>query len=184
MFNDRWYSSSRPVVLSPWLTVHFDSNLKLSISISRIVFSSSCAIVVCFVLFLQRVRRPPKFANILVLFKKKKKNSHHFIIIYPFEGRWGTTDDFATSFLHFSLFSTALWNLANSRPVHSLCCLPTSSSVCLVFFPLSLCLARWFWPVLMNGRYDHTTAVCVSLPWSGLRAVRLPAGSWHGLPRW
>ena len=36
------------------------------------------------------------------------------------EGRWGTTDDFATSFLHFSLSSTALWDLANSRPVHSL----------------------------------------------------------------
>ena len=32
------------------------------------------------------------------------------------EGRWGTTDDFATSFPHFSLFSTALWDLANSRP--------------------------------------------------------------------
>ena len=39
------------------------------------------------------------------------------------------------------------------------CCLPTSSSVCLVFFPLSLCLARWFWPDLMNGKHDHTTAV-------------------------
>ena len=36
------------------------------------------------------------------------------------EGHWGTTDDFATSFLHFSLFSTALWDLENSRPVHSL----------------------------------------------------------------
>ena len=36
------------------------------------------------------------------------------------EGRWGTTDDFATSFLHFSLFTTALWDLADSRPVHSL----------------------------------------------------------------
>ena len=33
-------------------------------------------------------------------------------------------------------------------------CLPTSSSVCLVFFPLSLCLARWFWSDLMNGRSD------------------------------
>ena len=30
------------------------------------------------------------------------------------------------------------------------CCLPTSSSLCLVFFPLSLCLARWFWPDLIN----------------------------------
>ena len=36
------------------------------------------------------------------------------------EGSWDTTDDFATSFLHFSLFSTALWDLPNSRPVHSL----------------------------------------------------------------
>ena len=67
----------------------------------------------------------------------------------------------------------------------SWCCLPTSSSVCLVFFPFSLCLARWFWPDLMNGRHDHTTAVCVSLRSSGgLRVVQLPAGSWHGLPCW
>ena len=36
------------------------------------------------------------------------------------ESRWGTTDDFSTSFLHFFLFSTALWDLANSRPVSSL----------------------------------------------------------------
>ena len=36
------------------------------------------------------------------------------------DGRWGTTDDFATSFLHFSLFPIALWDLANTRPVHSL----------------------------------------------------------------
>ena len=64
------------------------------------------------------------------------------------------------------------------------CYLPTSSSVCLVFFPLSLCLARWFWPDLMNRNHDHTTAVCVSLRWSGLCVFRLPAGSWHGLPRW
>ena len=27
----------------------------------------------------------------------------------------------------------------------------------------SLCLARWFWPDLMNGGHVHTTAVCVSL---------------------
>ena len=42
------------------------------------------------------------------------------------------------------------------------CCLPISFSVCLVLFPLSLCLARWFWPDLMNGRHVHTTTVCVS----------------------
>ena len=44
-------------------------------------------------------------------------HQHHLSLNH--EGRWGTTDDFATSFLHFPLFSTALWDLANSRPVHS-----------------------------------------------------------------
>ena len=47
------------------------------------------------------------------------------------------------------------------------CCLLTSSSACFVFFPLSLYLSRWFWPDRMNGRHDHTTAVCVSLRSSG-----------------
>ena len=46
-------------------------------------------------------------------------SSHHHLSLNRV-GSWGTTDDFATSFLHFSLFSTALWDLANSRPVHSL----------------------------------------------------------------
>ena len=44
---------------------------------------------------------------------------HHHHQSLNREGRWGTTDDFATSFLHFSLFSTALWDLSNSKPVHS-----------------------------------------------------------------
>ena len=60
--------------------------------------------------------------------------------------------------IFFSLFSTALWDLANSRPVHSLM---LSShlffSVCLVFFPRLLRVARWFWPDLMNGRHVHMT---------------------------
>ena len=29
----------------------------------------------------------------------------------------------------------------------------SKTAVCLVFFPLSLCLARWFWPDLMNGKH-------------------------------
>ena len=49
---------------------------------------------------------------------------HHQHQFLNREGRWGTTDDFATSFLHLSLFSTALWDLLNSRPV-PWCCLPT-----------------------------------------------------------
>ena len=44
----------------------------------------------------------------------------HLRLSFNRGGRWGTTDDFKTSFLYFSLFSTALWDLANSRPVHSL----------------------------------------------------------------
>ena len=45
---------------------------------------------------------------------------HHHHPSLNREGRWGATDNFATSFLHFSLFPTALWDLANSGPVHSL----------------------------------------------------------------
>ena len=76
---------------------------------------------------------------------------HHHHLSLNHEGRWDTTDDFTTSFLHFSLFSTwtgTWWTPGLSIPW---CCLSTSSSVCLVFFPLLLCLARWFWPDLMNG---------------------------------
>ena len=36
------------------------------------------------------------------------------------EGRWGTTDDFATSFLHFYPVLHCSLDLPNSRPVHSL----------------------------------------------------------------
>ena len=65
------------------------------------------------------------------------------------------------------------------------CCLPTSSSVCLVFFPLSLCLAGWFWPDLMNRRHVNTASVCISVQWSGgLHVVRLPAGSRPSHPCW
>ena len=49
----------------------------------------------------------------------KQTTVHHHLSLNR-EGRWGTTDDFATSFLHFPLFSTALWDLVNSRPVPSL----------------------------------------------------------------
>ena len=52
------------------------------------------------------------------------------------QGRWGTTDDFITSPLYLSLFSTALRTPGLSIPWY---CLPNSSSVCPVFFSLSLC---------------------------------------------
>ena len=47
------------------------------------------------------------------------KNHHHHLSLNCKEC-WGTTDVFKTTFLHFSLFFTALWDLLNSRPVHSL----------------------------------------------------------------
>ena len=62
--------------------------------------------------------------------------THLITIFYLFlnrEGRWGTTDDFATSSLHFFLFSTALLDWANSKPVH---CLMLSSDL----FLCLLCL--------------------------------------------
>ena len=112
---------------------------------------------------------------------------HHHHQFLHHKGRWGITDDFATS-LPCSIFPcsplpSGTWRTPGLSVPR--CCLPTSSSICLVFFLLSLCLARWFWSALMSRRHDHTTAVCVSLKWSGgLCMMQLPAGSWHGLPRW
>ena len=54
------------------------------------------------------------------LFTVAQETLHHHHLSLNREGRWGTTDDFAAGFLHFSLFSTAFWDSANSRPVHSL----------------------------------------------------------------
>ena len=101
------------------------------------------------------------------------------------KGHWGTTNDFqpVSSIFPCSPLPSRTWRTPGLSILW--CCLPTFSPVCLVFLPLSLCLARWFWTDLMNGRHDHTTAVCVSLRWSeGLRVVRLPAGFWHELPCW
>ena len=43
----------------------------------------------------------------------------HRHLFFNHRGRRGTVDDFTANFLDFSLFFTALWDLANSRPVHS-----------------------------------------------------------------
>ena len=78
------------------------------------------------------------------------------------KGRWGTTDDFATSFLHFPCFSLSskTW-----RPpgLHSLM-LPSYLFLCLPCLlptftvPCKMVMAR-----LDEQEHDHTTAVCVSL---------------------
>ena len=107
---------------------------------------------------------------------------HHHHQSLNREGRWDTTDDFATSFLHFSLFSTALWDLPNSRPVHSLMlsshlflCLP-----CLLppfTVPCTMVLARLdereTWPYHCNlhlftmvRRSSCGPTACWILPWT------------------
>ena len=45
---------------------------------------------------------------------------HHHHLSLNREGRWGTIDHFATTFLLLLQFFTALWDLANSNPVYSL----------------------------------------------------------------
>ena len=81
------------------------------------------------------------------------------IIIYPLTARVVGAPQIISQPVSsiFPLFSTVLLDLPNSRPVHSLM---LSSHLFLCLPCLSLCLARWFWPDLMNGKHDHTTAVC------------------------
>ena len=59
------------------------------------------------------------FSSVIWSLYEMRSHHHHYQSLNR-EGRWGTTDGFATSFLHFSLFSAALWDFANCRPVHSL----------------------------------------------------------------
>ena len=79
-------------------------------------------------------------------------------------GHWDSTDDFTTSFLHFSLFSTALLDLANSRPGSSLMwsshffvlsALSSSSFHC----ALPDCFGQIWW---MGDMSMDTTSVCIS----------------------
>ena len=109
-------------------------------------------------------------------------NHLHLHLSLNNEGRWGTTDDFKTSFLH-CLISTALWDLANSRPVHSLRSFHLflfASSVPHFTVPCKMVLAR-----PNDGKHIHISSFCVTLRWSGgLRVVRLLAESWRRPPRW
>ena len=113
------------------------------------------------------------------------KIHHHHHPPGNHEGRWGTTDDFATTFLHFSLFSTALWDLTNSRPVHSLmlsfhlflylpCLLPSFT------VPCKMVLAEP--DERETCPYHCSLRLCTMVRRSSCGL--LPAGSWHGLSCW
>ena len=98
------------------------------------------------------------------------------------EGRWGTADNYATSFLHFPLFSTALSDLPNSRPVHFLMlsshlflCLP-----CLLppfTVPCKMVLARpderetWPYPCSLRLFTMSRIQACMFKPFRGVARV-------------
>ena len=95
---------------------------------------------------------------------------HHHHLSLNREGRWGTTDDFNTSFLHFSLFSTALCYLANSRPVHSL----------ILSSHLFLCVMTLIrWPF-----HPHVTSVARKRPRSFCRKCRWQVTHKHAYNPW
>ena len=81
------------------------------------------------------------------LFRTILHHHHHHHQSLNREGHWGTTDDFATSFLHFCLFTIALWDLPNSRPVHSL----------MLSSHLFLCPLCFLPPFTVPVSYTHLT---------------------------
>ena len=92
---------------------------------------------------------------------------HHHHQSLNREGRWRTTYDFATSFLHFLLFSTALSDLPDSSPVHSL----MLSSHLFLRLP---CLLPPFHCALQNG-FGQTC-------WTGNMTIPLQFASLYDRP--
>ena len=56
----------------------------------------------------------------VLIYKTPGHRLHHLHLSINREGRWAPQMFHNHFFLHFSLFSTAPWDLANSKPVHSL----------------------------------------------------------------
>ena len=114
-------------------------------------------------------------------------NELYSILFYPITlgGRRGTTDEFATIPFHLDLFSAALFELAKSIPVHSLILFPTSSSVCLFFFFLSLCPEGLSLLNQKTLRHGQTILAFVSWPGSGVRHIlQWLLGSFYEPPHW
>ena len=118
--------------------------------------------------------------------RKRDRKDWHTIIFHHLslnrEGRWGTTDDFTTRFLHFSPFSTALWDLANSWPVHSLmlsshlflclpCLLPPFTVTCKTFLARPDELETWpyYWSLHLFTLFRRSLCgpiACWILAWT------------------
>ena len=96
-------------------------------------------------------------------------------------GHWGTTEDLTSYSLHLGVLHCPLEHGKLKTCPFSYVVFPPLFLSALSSSSLSLYLARWFWPDLMNGRHGHTTSVCISLRWSGLHVIWLPAQSWLNL---
>ena len=119
---------------------------------------------------------------------------HHHQSLYR-EGRWGTTDDFATSFLHFSLFSTALWDLANSRPVHSLmlsshlflcrpCLLPPFTVPCKFLLSATLLISSDERLLVMHAEWSRSEHASSARITQATRCKSAVVNVWSGDPKW
>ena len=100
-------------------------------------------------------------------------------------GRWGTTYDSTTSFFQFSRFSTALWELANSRPVLSLM-LSFHLFFCLPFLPTVTvpCKMRLARPDEREICPYHCSLLLFAIVRRSSCGPIVPAGSKHRLLRW
>ena len=128
---------------SPKLVV----SLALRVTIQSSVINCLCQLFLSYKMTARPTYTFPNELSFHVWPGREGHHHHHHHLSLNREGRWGTTDDFATSFLHFSVFSTTLWDLANSRPVHPLMlsshlffCLPCLLSPFTV--PCKMVLAR------------------------------------------
>ena len=86
---------------------------------------------------------------------------HHHHLSLNREGRWGTTDDFISSFLYFFSVLHCPLGLGELQacPFPDVVFPPLLLSA-LFSSPLSPCFAKWLWPdLMMNVRHVHTTAV-------------------------
>ena len=97
---------------------------------------------------------------------------HGFQVILVSSHLICTTDDFAISFLHSSLVSTALWDLANSRPVHSLM-LSSHLFLCLPCLVYEYTKVSDLPPSIFWSMWRHHTPYPSTVPWSLMGTVLL-----------
>ena len=109
----------------------------------------------------------------------------HLHLLLNCKGRWGTTDDFTISFVQFSVLQCPLGlGELQACPFPDVVFPPfllSASSSPPFIVPCKMVLAR---PDERETCPNHYSLRPFTMFSVGLRVVRLPAGSWHGLPRW